>query len=139
MDFPGPDHVYECLPPFRNNRQLPPEEQIVIGIKALYSPELDAFRFDSRRIQANASSATAAEEAITRLNLKLVSSKIVFIRGLHIEGVGEVADFDTLFRTAPLALVEWVLRAPLLLEELQRSEVSNFNKPEPATAQGGEA
>lgn len=138
MNFPGPNHVYECLPPFRNNRSLPPEEQIVIGIKAVYSPELDAFKLESRRIQASAGSATAAEEAIHRLNLKMVGSKIVSIRGLNIEGVGEVTDFETLFREAPLPLVEWVIRAPLLIEELMRSEIHNSNKVEPVPAQGGE-
>lgn len=138
MKFHGPDYVYECLPPFRDNRNLPPEEQIVIGIKALFTPELDAFKLESRRLMAHASSTAEAEEAIGRFNLKMVGSKIVFIRGLHIEGVGEVTDFDTLFREAPLALVEWVVRAPLLLEELLRCEIRNFSKPGPDEAQGGE-
>lgn len=138
MQFPGPNHVYECLPPFRNNRQLPPEEQIVIGIKPLRMPELDAFKIESRRIQITAASPAEAEEAINQLNLKMVESKVVFIRGLHINGLGQVTDFQTFFREAPLSLVEWVIRAPLLTEELMRSEHHNFNKAEPAAAQGGE-
>jgi hypothetical protein len=138
MNFHGPNHIYECLPPFRNNRQLPPEEQIIVGVKALFTPELDAFKLESRRIQAHAASAPAADEAIAQLNLKMIASKIVFIRGVCIDGIGEVTDFGTLFREAPLTLVEWVIRAPLSTEELLRSERHNFNKPAPAADRGGE-
>jgi len=137
MNFPAPDHVYECIPPFRDNRQLPPDEQIVIGIKALRSPELDAFKVAAQQARASALTTAQAEEEIARLNLKLVSSKIVFIRNVHIEDLGEVTDFDTLFRVAPLALVEWVIRAPLSTEELMRSEKHKFNQPGPARSQGG--
>lgn len=137
MNFPDPNHVYECLPPFRDNWRLPPGEQIVIGIKALRTPELDEFKLAAQRVRAAASSVIQADEEIAKLNLKMVAGKVAFIRGVHIGGIGEVTDFQTFFNEAPLALVEWVLRAPLSTEELMRCEVCNINRAASAMVEGG--
>jgi hypothetical protein len=126
------DHVYECLPPFRNNRQLSPEEQIVIGLRAVSMPEHDAHRQRLARFREHALGQEDLHEKTEEESRRLIASKVVFIRGLEVEGVGEVTDFETFTREAPRELVAWVALAVMNTEELRISDRKNFQHEETA-------
>ncbi len=131
MKFFAPDHVYECLPPFLNNLELPEEEQIVIGLKGIYVPEMDAYKAEVARIRAEAYSALDAAEKIEKKNRELIGGKVVFIRGLEVRDFGEVSDFETFCQVAPASLVDWTLHAPFNLETLIQSDRCNFQQAQP--------
>lgn len=118
------NHVYETLPPFMNNRQLPPEEQIVVGLKVVMLPEQDAFQREAMAIRSEYA-LDKAQELIEEASRNIVREKFVSIEGLQIEGF-ETLDFDTFYKEAPPELVGWVVRAVMSTTELSAAERKNF-------------
>lgn len=118
------NHVYEAVPPFLNNRQLPPEEQIVIGLKVVTYPEQDAFQRECLAIRSDYA-LDKSQEMIEEKSRELVKNKFIFIQGLEIEGFDQL-DFDILYKEGPPEIVGWISRAVMSTAELSAAERKNF-------------
>jgi len=120
----GKNHIYETLPPFMGNRQLPKDEQIVIGLKVVSLPEQDAYQREAMAIRSDYA-LDKAQELVEEKSRDLVRGKFVSIEGLEIEGIDNL-DFDTFYNEAPPELVSWVVRAVMSTTELSLAERKNF-------------
>ena len=129
MKINSNNHVYETLPNFRNNRQLPEEEQIIIELKPASKPDIDKLNVKISGIRATDHEIYPPEwkaEKIEDASREFVASKFVSIRGLEVEGVGEIKDFETFHKEAPPELVAWVAQAVMSAAELMAADRSNF-------------
>lgn len=124
MKVKSRNHVYECLPPFLNNRQLPPEEQIVVRLRVVTLPEQDAYQRELMSIRSDYA-LDKAQELIEQKSKEIVKQKFDGIDGLEIEGFSEL-DFDTFYNEGPPELVSWVVRAVMSTTELSLAERKNF-------------
>ena len=119
------NHVYECLPPYLNNRQLPTDQQIVIGLKAVTFNDQNDLQKDIISIRTDFAIDKAAEK-IEERNQELSKSKFKFIKNLNIEGIEGEIDFDAFIKEAPLELAKWVSMAIMSTEILTLAERKNF-------------
>lgn len=130
MKIKSRNHVYECVPPFLDNRKLPESEQVVIGLKVVPMPEAEDFRQEMGRIAADYSVDKAAELQRDK-TLELVGSKFAFVHGLEIEGISLDENggipFKTFYDEAPPELVTWVCRAVMSTTELSMAERKNWS------------
>lgn len=126
MEVYNKNHVYECLPPYLNNRQLPPDQQIVIGLKAVTFNDQNDLQKDIISIRTDFAIDKAAEK-IEERNQELSKSKFKFIKNLNIEGVEGEIDFDIFIKEAPLELAKWVSMAIMSTEILTLAERKNFS------------
>lgn len=124
MKINSKNHVYATLPPFMNNRQLPKEEQIVIGLNVVTLPEQDAFQRECMAIRSDYAM-DKAQELIEEKSRAIVREKFEYIEGLEIEGFDKL-DFDTFYNEAPPELVSWVVRTVMSTTELSAAERKNF-------------
>lgn len=134
MKLKSRSHVYECLPPFLNNRKLDPSDQVVIGLKVIPMNEQDMFQRQITIVQSEYARDKALE-LVEQKTKELVKGKVEYIRGLCIEGInddGADLDFDTFYAEGPPELVSWVIRAVMSTTELSAAERKNF-VPESAT------
>lgn len=125
MKLKSKNHVYECLPPFMNNRQLPAADQIVIGLKVVPMPEQDLYQREVLQVRSEYA-LDKAQELIEEKTRKLISSKVAFVRGLEIEGLPPEIDFETFYNEAPPEIVNWVSRAVMSTTELSQAERKNW-------------
>lgn len=125
MKINGKNHVFECLPPYGNNRKLKPEDQIVIGLKVVTMPEQDQYQRECLAIRADYAVDKAQELVEAKLK-EVIKSKFVFVRGLEIEGVPGELDFDTFYSEAPPEIVAWVIGSCMSSQRLSESERKNF-------------
>lgn len=132
MKVKSKNHVYECLPPFLNNRTTKPEEQIVIGLKVCPMPTQDRYQREVLQIRSEYA-LDKAQELIEEKTLGMVKESFVSIEGLEIEGLDGTLDFDTFYKEAPPELVNWVVRAVMSTTELSLAERKNW-LPESDTA-----
>ena len=110
-----------------NNRKLPQDEQIVVGLKVATMPEQDTYQRQVMQIRAEYA-LDKAQELIEEKTRELAKSKFEYVYGLEIEGItaGGTMDFDTFYNEAPPELVSWILRAILSTTELTLAERKNF-------------
>lgn len=125
MEVYSKNHVYECLPPYLNNRQLPTDQQIVIGLKAVTFNDQNDLQKDIISIRTDFAIDKAAEK-IEERNQELSKSKFKFIKNLNIEGIEGEIDFDIFIKEAPLELAKWVSMAIMSTEILTLAERKNF-------------
>jgi len=126
MQVKSRNHVYETLPPFMDNRTLPVDQQLVLGLKVVTSPEQDAY-FNQLGFIRETYALDKAQELVKEKTKDLVRSKFSFIKGLEIEGIGEKAlDFNTLYEEGPPELVAWITRVIMSTTELSHAERKNF-------------
>lgn len=126
MKIKSRNHVYACLPPFLNNRQLPAGDQVVVNLKVV--PMTDQDKYQREVLQVRAEYALdKAQELIEAKTLDLVRDVFCGVEGLEIEGLEDKAlDFDTFYREAPPEMVNWVVRAVMSTTELTLAERKNF-------------
>lgn len=124
MKIKSKNHVYETLPPFMNNRQLPKDEQIIIGLKVVTLPEQDTFQRECMAIRSDYA-LDKAQEMIEEKSREIVKGKFEYIEGLEIDGFDKL-DFDTFYNEGPPELVSWVVRAVMSTTELSAAERKNF-------------
>ncbi|MDD2365174.1 MAG: hypothetical protein PHN84_03325 [Desulfuromonadaceae bacterium] len=120
------NHVYRYTPNFLDNRQLPADQQIVISLRAVTSPDEDDYQRE-----ALANLRTFAPDKAQELNearhRKLITEKFVCVEGLEIGGLeGKPLDYDTFYAEAPAEIVNEVLRAIRSVEMLTNGEQKNF-------------
>lgn len=134
MKVKSRNHVYECLPQFLDNRKLPADEQVVIGLKVVSQPERDDYQQDLLTIRLNSEHNFAEDKAREMIDqqsqersMNLFRSKFCFVKGLEIEGFeGKELDFDTFYAEAPPELVNWATRTIMSTTELTLAERKNF-------------
>jgi hypothetical protein len=121
-------HVYETLPPYLNNRVLPPEQQIVLGLTVVPASEQDAFSRDRERTFATFALDKAQEE-VDKIHRQMVQRHYKFCRGLQIEGVnddGRDLTLDELVADGPPEVVAWMSKAIHSTTELTLAERKNY-------------
>ena len=124
MQVYGASHVYNYIPDYRNNRRLPPEEQIVIGLQVVTNPEYDSYQ-RATVLNARKLSPDKSQEVSERRFNELIKGKVKFIRGLEIVGHDGELDFDVLYRECP-DIGKEVCRVVLSDQLLSEGEQKNF-------------
>lgn len=125
MKVKSKNFVYECLPPFLNNRLLPVADRIIIGLTVIPLPEQDMFQREVMQIRSDYA-LDKAQEMIEEKTRALVGKHFKYISGLEIEGFDGELTFETFYQEAPPELVGWVTRAVMSTTELSTSERKNF-------------
>jgi hypothetical protein len=121
-------HVFDTLPPYRNNRTLPHEqrsEQIRIGLSVATLPEQDAYRNALYAID-NDYAVDKAKELRRDKSIEFVGSKVAYIEGLEIEGIEGLLTFKDLYNEGPPEIANWVMNAIMTTTELSAAERKNF-------------
>lgn len=128
MKISGRNHIYRALPPYLDNRKLPPEDQIVIGLTVAMMPEQDLYQREVMMVRSEYA-LDKAQELIEEKTLALVKKHFVECHGLIIEGInddGRALTFEEFYNEAPPELVNWVTRAVMSTTELSLAERKNF-------------
>lgn len=128
MKLRGSSHIYTVLPAWRNNRDLPEGERIEIDLQGVSQEDMDALELKKAAISADRARDEAARQMVEATK-DLVRSKFKGIRGLEIEGVGDITTFDAFYKNAPRELVDWVTSAIFNTFILTEAQAKNFAPP----------
>lgn len=123
MDFKGANHVYWVAPPTNGNQLLPESEQVLIGLKCVTIPDLDAEQLVSAAMMAEHPQSKWAEAQKDR-TYKLIESKFCGVKNLTINGEA-VRDFNHFYSDGPPEMVSWVCKAIYKSEVLSDLEIKN--------------
>ena len=124
MDIKSTAHVYEAVPPYLNNRDLPEFEMVWLGLKAVSMPDSD--KLDREMVNLyNDYARDKAAEMETGKRLEQIKSKVVSINNLVLDG-NPVTSFDEFYANAPKELVQWVISAIHSSITLGLAERKNF-------------
>lgn len=119
-------HVYDCLPPYFDNRILPEDEQFIVGLKAVGIGAIKALHKDIASIYSDYAIDEAHKLKEERTE-ELIKSKFVYVKGVEIDGHEGEIDYETLCKTDELAeIVSWISRVVMSGEELTKAERKNF-------------
>ena len=125
MKVHGKNHVYEYVPDFADNRKLPAEEQIVIGLSVVPLSEFDDYQ-RSCLIAGRKFSVDKAQELNEKRFHAMIDGKVHFVRGLELEGhEGKEITFDVLYNEVP-ELAGEIIQAVKSTEQLTAGEQKNF-------------
>lgn len=128
MKLKGSKHLYTVVPNWPGNRDLPPGERIEFDLEGVSQADLDALEL----VKAGHHADKARDEA-TRLCVEstkeMLRQKFKGVRGLQIEGVGEIRTFDEFYAHAPKELVNWVSTAVFDTFVLLAAEAKNSAPP----------
>ncbi len=120
------NHTYRYVPNFLNNRKLPKEEQIVVRLRVISSPEDDAYQREAVNATRKFAPDKAQELNEARFNA-LVTEKFDGVEGLEIDGMeGKSLDYAAFYAEAPPEIVSEVVRAIRSTELLTLGEQKNF-------------
>ena len=128
MKLRAAKHIYTVLPNWRDNRSLPKGERIEIDLEGVSQEDMDALELKKAVIAADRARDEASRQ-IVEATKDLVRGKFKGIRGLEIEGVGEIHTFDEFYRHAPRELVDWVTGALFNTFILSEAQAKNFEPP----------
>lgn len=119
-------HLYRYVPNYLNNRKLPREEQIVVNLNVIATPDDDAYQREALRNTRTFNADKAQELNEARLNT-LYSEKFHSVENLEIAGFeGKEITFETFYSEAPPEMVNEILRVMRSTEQLSAGEQKNF-------------
>jgi hypothetical protein len=125
MDFRGPSHIYWVAPPTNGNLDAPAGEQVLIGLRCVTVPDLDAERIAiSAMTQDHAQSKWAQLQADR--TVALIAGKFAGAKNLTLAGA-PVRDWAHFYAEGPPEMVSWVCKAVMSCELLTEAEVKNFS------------
>lgn len=124
MDFFGPTHVFETLPPYMGNRELPTEKQLVIGLRAVSTPRINQYGAELKYLTATYALEKATELG-QELSEKLIEEHFAFIKGLVIDGK-EITGFREFWDLAPRELTAWVENSIRIYQVLSQADRKNY-------------
>lgn len=123
MDFRGPQHVYWVAPPTNGNRELPPEQQVLIGLRCVTVPDLDAERIATAAMTSEHPQSKWVQLQSDR-TMALIAGKYAGVKNLTIKGE-PVRDFAHFYADGPPEMVSWMCKAVMSSEVLTEAEVKN--------------